>query len=135
MYTKGTNLFAQIIALFDRHDFYQLVQKFGNDKHSKGFSSWEQFVSMLFCHLGKAQSLREICGGLASCMGKVVHLRMKKAPKRSTLSYANEHRDYRLFEALFYQLLEKCQKRCVGKRKFRFRNKLYSLDVCALAQK
>lgn len=132
MRTKGTNLFAQIVAFFDRHDFRKLVDKYGNDKHSKGFSSWEHFVSMLFCQLGKAQSLREICGGLASCTGKVVHLRMKEAPKRSTLSYANQHRDYRLFEGLFYQLLEKCQKQFVGKRKFRFKNKLYSLDATVI---
>lgn len=132
MHTKGTNLFAQMVALFDRHAFGKLVHKYGNDKHSKGFSSWEHFVSMLFCQLGKAQSLREICGGLASCTGKVVHLRMKEAPKRSTLSYANEHRDYRLFENLFYQLLEKCQKQFVGKSKFRFKNKLYSLDATVI---
>lgn len=132
MHTKGTNLFAQIVAHFNRNDFQRVVQKYGNDKHSKGFSSWAHFVSMLFCQLGKAQSLREICGGLASCIGKVVHLRMTEAPKRSTLSYANEHRDYRLFEDLFYQLLGKCQKAFVGKRKFRFKNKLYSLDATVI---
>ncbi|MDZ7305516.1 MAG: DUF4372 domain-containing protein, partial [candidate division KSB1 bacterium] len=44
-------------SFFDRHDFRKLVDKYGNDKHGKGFSSWEHFVSMLFCQLGKAQSL------------------------------------------------------------------------------
>jgi hypothetical protein len=29
---------------------------------------------MLFCQMGGAHSLREICGGLASAMGKLVHL-------------------------------------------------------------
>jgi len=132
MQMKGTNLFAQIITLIERDEFRRLVRKFGNDKHSKGFSSWDQLVSMLFCHLGKAQSLREICGGLATCMGKLLHLRMQEAPKRSTLSYANAHRDYRLFEELYYVLLEKCKKQCHGKRKFRFRNKLFSLDATVI---
>jgi hypothetical protein len=132
MQAKGTNLFAQIIALVDRDEFNRLVRKFGNDKHSKGFSTWDQLVSMLFCHLGKAQSLREICGGLATCMGKLLHLRMQEAPKRSTLSYANAHRDYRLFEELYYLILEKCQKQCQGKRKFRFRNKVFSVDATVI---
>jgi Domain of unknown function (DUF4372) len=44
---------------------------------------------MLFCHLGRAQSLREICGGLAASEGKLRHLDLPDAPKRSTLSTLN----------------------------------------------
>jgi len=47
---------------------------------------------MLFCQLGGAKSLREICGGLAASEGKLRHLGLPEAPPRSTLSYANEHR-------------------------------------------
>jgi hypothetical protein len=79
---------------------------------------------MLFCQLGQAHSLREICGGLASCFGKAKHLGLQRAPKRSTLSYANEHRPWQLYEQVFYQLLGRCQQLGFGKRKFRFRNKL-----------
>ena len=71
---KSTNLFAQIIDLADRDAFRAIVRKHGGDRCAKGFTCWDQLVSMLFCQLGKAQSLREICGGLASCMGKLNHL-------------------------------------------------------------
>jgi hypothetical protein len=47
---------------------------------------------MLFCELGQACSLREICGGLAACEGKLKHLGVPQAPNKSTLAYANEHR-------------------------------------------
>ncbi len=84
---------------------------------------------MLFCHLGQARSLREISGGLASCFGKLKHLGIKDAPSRSTLSYANSKRPWQLYEAVFYQLLRKVQAVAPGKKKFRFRNKLFSLDA------
>jgi hypothetical protein len=99
------------------------------DRGAKGFDCWEQFVAMLFCQLGQAHSLREICGGLASCFGKARHLGIQKAPKRSTLAYANEHRPWQLYEKLFYQILGRCQQLQFGKRTFRFKNRLFSLDA------
>jgi hypothetical protein len=85
---------------------------------------------MLFCQLGHAKSLREICGGLAASEGKLRHLGVFTAPNRSTLAYANEHRTWRLYEAVFHQLLAKCQavaaSRMGSTRKFRFKNKLLS---------
>ena len=94
---------------------------------SKGFSSWGQFVAMLFCQLGRAHSRREIEGGLKSCEGKLSHLGIE-APARSTLSYANAHRPWQLFEKVFYQLYERVAAQTAGKHKFRFKNKLVSID-------
>jgi hypothetical protein len=83
---------------------------------------------MLFCQFGHAFSLREISGGLRSCEGKLRHLGIT-APAKSSLSYANEHRPSELYPLLFYKLLGRCQSQLmVGKRKFRFKNKLFSLD-------
>jgi hypothetical protein len=83
---------------------------------------------MLFCHLGRAQSLREICGGLAASEGKLRHLGLPDAPKRSTLAYANQHRPWQLYQSVFYQLLDRCRERA-GPHGFRFKNKLLSLDA------
>lgn len=125
---KFSSIFGQILQIFSRNEFYKAVRETGAEKGAKGFTCWQQFVGMLFCQLGQAHSLREICGGLASCMGKVKHLGIHASPNRSTLSYANEHRPWQLYQKIFYQLLEKCQG--MGTRKkFRFRNKLFSLDA------
>ena len=83
---RCASLFSQLIALFNRNQFYQLVIKHKAERYSKGFGSWDHFVAMLFCQLAQAKSLREITGGLACCMGKLRHLGMKDAPKKSTLS-------------------------------------------------
>jgi len=103
------------------------------ERYSKGYSSWEHFVAMLFCQLAQAKSLREICGGLACTLGKLRHLGMKTSPKKSTLSYANAHRPWQMFRDLFYETLKVCRMTAPGSRKFRFKNKLLSLDSTTIA--
>ena len=120
-------MFSQILKLVPRIDFERIVKETGAEHRSKGLSSWSQFVAMLFCQLGRAHSLREIEGGLKSCEGKLAHLGIE-APARSSLSYANGHRPWELFEKVFYGLFETVAAKAVGRKKFRFKNKLVSLD-------
>ena len=129
---RFSSIFGQILQLFSKREFFETVYETRAERGAKGFGCWDQFVAMLFCQLGQAHSLREICGGLASCFGKAKHLGLQQAPKRSTLSYANEHRPWQLYEKLFYQLLGKCRQLDFGKRKFRFSNKLFSLDATVI---
>ena len=129
---KFSSIFGQILQLFSKREFYEAVHETGSEKGAKGFTCWQQFVGMLFCQLGQAHSLREICGGLASSMGKLKHLGVTAAPKRSTLSYANEHRPWQLYERLFYRFLGKCYELQRGKRKFRFKSTLFSLDATTI---
>lgn len=131
---RQASLFSQLIALFSRQRFYELVYKHGTERYSKGFSSWDHFVAMLFCQLAQAKSLREISGGLACCIGKLRHLGLKKAPSKSTLSYANAHRPWQLVQDMFYETLSFCKKQAPGKaKKFRFKNKLLTLDSTIIA--
>jgi len=58
------SMFSQMLKLIPRTDFERLIKEAGAEYRSKGLSSWSQFVSMLFCQLGRAHSLREIEGGL-----------------------------------------------------------------------
>jgi len=121
-------MFSQILKLIPRTEFESLVRKTKAEYASKGFSSWSQLVSMMFCQLGRAHSLREIEGGLKSCEGKLAHLGIE-APARSSLSYANARRPWQLFEGVFHGLFEKVSCEAAGRRrKFRFKNKLVSVD-------
>jgi len=121
------SLFTQILSLFQRSDFARHVRELKAERHARGFSSWSQFVAMLFCQLAQARSLREISDGLKCCEGKLKHLGLESEPKRSTLSYANAHRSWELFEKLFYDLLAQCQA-ISPRKKFRFKNRLLTLD-------
>lgn len=121
------SMFSQILKLVPRIEFERMVRQTGAEHAAKGFSSWSQFVAMLFCQLGRAHSLREIEGGLKSCEGKLAHLGIE-APARSSLSYANAHRPWELFQQVFYGLYETVAASVRAPRKFRFKHKLVSLD-------
>jgi len=125
---RVSSIFSQMLQLFSRTEFERAVVEHRAERHARGFSCWGQFVAMLFCHLGRAQSLREICGGLAASEGKLRHLGLPDAPKRSTLAYANEHRPWSLYRSVFYQLLGRCRE-VAGSHGFRFKNKLLTLDA------
>ena len=72
--TTVCSIFSQRLKLISRNSFETAVRKHNAERHARGFSSWGQFVAMLFCQLGGAKSLREICGGLAASEGKLKHL-------------------------------------------------------------
>ncbi|MGA2113385.1 MAG: IS4 family transposase [Bryobacteraceae bacterium] len=130
------SLFNQLLQHFPRTEFASLVKKNNAERSAKGFGCWTQLVSMLFCQLAHADSLREICNGLGCCLGKLVHLGIVKAPNKSTLSYANEHRPAQLYEDLFYTALNRFRdEEGLGqrKKKFRFKNKLLSLDSTTIS--
>ena len=98
-------LFGQIIQKLDRSIFNKLVKEHKTDKHEKGFNSWSHLVSMLFCHLAKSQSLRDISNGLRSATGNLNHLGNVHPPTKSNLGYQNKHRDWKLFKDYYFALL------------------------------
>jgi Transposase DDE domain/Domain of unknown function (DUF4372) len=133
---QAMSLFNQLLQHFPVLEFAALVKKHKAERAAKGFSCRTQLVAMLFCQLAHADSLREICNGLACCVGKLVHLGISVAPNKSTLAYANKHRPAELFEDLFYTALARFRdEKGLGarKRKFRFKNKLLSLDSTTIS--
>lgn len=126
---RVSSIFSQVVRLVPRGLFDEAVANHQGEKHAKGMTCWSQFVAMQFCHLGGARSLREIPGGLAASEGKLRHLGVQTPPTRSTLSYANEHRSWQIYEDLFNRLVSMCQAEARGqKARFRFKHPLLSLD-------
>jgi len=128
------SMFSQILKLIPRVEFETLVHQSGAQRHARGLACWDQFVAMLFCQLGRAQSLREICQGLQSCEGKLRHLDAS-APRRSSLSYANAHRPWERYQRVFVGLLGRIRDELPGHSKFRFKHKRISMastiiDLC-----
>jgi hypothetical protein len=125
---KNTSLFSQLLRLVPSDVFAGIVKRHNGERHARGFSCRQQFVAMLFCVMGKAQSLREITGGLATCEGKLRHLGIT-APKKSSLAYANEHRPWQIYQEAFFHLLSHCKAEAKGHRRtFRLKKKMYSID-------
>jgi len=133
---KTASLFSQLLSEVPRTEFAKLVKRHDAEYRAKGFTCWTQFTAMLFCQLAHADSLREICNGLACCLGKLAHLGIDRRPSKSNLSYANTHRPAALYEDLFWTLLGRFRDtgRLGGrKHKFRFKNKLLSLDSTTIS--
>ena len=99
---RRCSMFSQILPWFPRGEFASVVREHKGERHPRGFTCWQQFVAMLYCRFGHAQSLREICGGLGSVEGKLRHLGIRNGPKATTLSYANAHRPWQLYQGLLY---------------------------------
>ena len=133
---RSASLFSQLLEQVPRSEFAKLVNRHDAEYCAKGFKCWTQLVAMLFCQLAHADSLREICNGLACCLGKLAHLGIRRGPSKSNLSYANSHRPAALFEDLFWTLLERFRAQGqLGGRKhtFRFKNKLLSIDSTTIS--
>lgn len=127
---RHASLFSQLLGVIPRSEFQRLVRDIGTDRYTKRFTSWDHFVSLLFCQLAQSKSLREICYGLASCLGKLNHLGVGHTPNKSTLAYANKHRDWTLYEGLFYLLSRRLTASLGGRvrHRLKLRGKLFSLD-------
>jgi len=132
---RVASLFSQLLQKIPRDMFDALVQKSRAERYSKGFSSWTHLVAMLFSQLAHADSLREICNGLACCEGKLVHVGLHATPRRSTLSYANNHRPAAMFQELFFKVLGRFREhKMLGQRRtFRFKNRLLLLDSTTIS--
>lgn len=121
-------LFSQILQKVPRDSFNSLVEQFESNKHSKGNDAWSHFVTMLFCQFAKCDSLNDICNGMRSSTGDHNHLGVSKSMCKSSLSYNNEHRDWRLFEAVYFKLLEKLSPELKKGRQLLPKRKIYLLD-------
>ena len=65
------SIFSQLLECFPRLEFEAAVREHKGERHARGFNCWTQFVAMLFCQLGRAQSLSEINGGMGLLRGQV----------------------------------------------------------------
>ena len=127
-------LFSQIISGLDLVKFYKLVKEKQTDKHEKGYNSWTQLVSMLFCQFAKSQSIRDISNGLRSATGNLNHLDVSKAPSKSSISYENKNRNWELFRDYYYELLEHLgQHPRFRQVKFKIKSKIYLLDATTIS--
>lgn len=130
----NVNLFCQLLTLLPKNIFSSLVKKHQSDKHTKGIDSWTHFVSMLFCHIGQANSVRDISNGLMSTTGNINHLGVGRAPSKSTISYVNANRDWRLFRDFYYAVLEHITATHSFPRQHlrRLKRKIYLMDASIL---
>lgn len=94
---SGKYVFAQLIQFISQYEFDKYVFEYNGDFRTREFNCWNQFIQLFFGQLTSRNSLRDICTCLKAHRNKLYHLGIKQYVNQSTLSRANERRDYRIF--------------------------------------
>jgi putative transposase len=116
-----------MLKIFSRHEFESLAREHHSGRKFRKFDRWSQFVAMTSAQLSGRASLRDLVSNLSAQSSKLYHLGLKPT-NRSTLARINNEKPHTLYEALFGKLLGRC-KSVSPRHRFRFNNKLYSLDA------
>ena len=102
---QGKFVFSQVVEYIPRYQFDKLVKQYKGDWHTKNLSSYNHLLHLLFGQLTGCDSLRDICLCLEAHNKTLYHLGFRKAVSHTSLSRANESRDYRIFEGLGLYLI------------------------------
>src|ERR1035437_9817770 len=101
---QGRTVFSQLLGFLPDREFRRCVARYDGDARPRGFSCWDQYLSMAFAQLTYRDSLRDIEACLRSVGGKLYHMGFHGRVSRSTLADANEAHEWRIY-ADFAQVL------------------------------
>lgn len=112
-----------------KENIRKIIRTAQTDKYCKGYDTWSQLISMIFCQFSCCDSVRDISNGLKSATGNLNHLGISRAPSKSSISYQNTNRDSNVFRDIFYMLYNHFGQQAQWQRKyFRFKMPIKLLD-------
>ena len=94
----GRYVFSQVVKYIPRYQFDKCVKKYCGDWHVKDLTCYNQLLHLLFGQLTSCDSLRDICLRLGIHKDILYHLGFGNTVNQSSLSRANDNRDYRIYE-------------------------------------
>lgn len=101
----GKYVFTQVISFISTIEFNKFVYRYKGNFNIKHFTCWNQLMCMVFGQFSNCDSLTDLAVGLNALRRKWYHLGMGIGVSKSNLGYANEHRDWRIFEGFAYKLI------------------------------
>jgi len=126
---QGATIFSQILDFLPKHKFRRCVNRYGGNYRTRSFSCYDQFLCMAFAQLTYRESLRDIESCLRAMHEKLYHMGIRGKVSRSTMAYANENRDWRIY-CDFAQILINEARRLYANEKFgaELDQTVYALD-------
>ncbi len=106
---QGKMVFSQIMEFAPYHVFKYCVQRYDGDFKVQDFTCWRQFLCMAFGQLTHRESLSDTALCLKLQKEKLYHLGIGKPFHKSTISRANEVRDWRIFQDFALKLIEQAK--------------------------
>ncbi|MFA5813446.1 MAG: IS4 family transposase [Patescibacteria group bacterium] len=108
---QGKYIFAQITDFIPRHEFDKFVTHRLGNQRIRSLDCRDQLLAMMFGQLSNLRSLRGIVLCLNAHSNLLYHLGFKSNRfTLSTLSRANENRDWRIYQDLSKILIDKARK-------------------------
>jgi len=104
---SGKYVFAQLLQFVNKYEFDKCVKRYHGDYRVRELNCWNLFIQLFFGQLTSLNSLRDICTCLKAHKQKLYHLGIKQNVNQSTLSRANERRDWRIFAEFGEYLIQK----------------------------
>jgi len=127
---RGKYVFAQIFEFVSHNDFEKCVEKYDGNYKTKHFSCWKQFLCMAFGQLTHRESLSDTILCIKANSKKLYHLGIGDAISKSTLSKANENRDWRIFQDFALILIEQAKELYIGDNQLEIeiKNNVFAID-------
>ena len=109
---QGKYVFSQIMEFVPYYQFNECVKRYKGHYRMRSFTCWEQFLAMAFGQLTYRESLRDVVICLNAQESKLYHLGFTSSKKisRSTLSDANNSKDWRIYRDFAQILIEQARK-------------------------
>ncbi len=127
---EGRYILRQILDIVHRETFRRIVERYNGNYRVRKFTCWHQFICLVFGQLTHRKSLRDIVVSLNGWNSNLYHLGLTAGVKRSTLSEANEKRDWRIYYELAQHLLKRARKLYTGQNvsDINLLNEIYAID-------
>lgn len=132
---SGKYVFAQLLQFVNKYEFEKCVNRYKCDHRIRGLNCWDQFVQLFFGQLTSLSSLRDICLCLKVHKNKLYHLGIKQNVNQSTLSRANEKRDWKIFADFGEYLIQQVRPRYTNCPipNIDIDNKIFALDSTTIS--
>ena len=132
---SGKYVFAQLLHYINRYEFDKFVSTYDGDHRTRDLNCWNQFIQLFFGQLTSRNSLRDICTCLKAHRNKLYHLGIKQSVNQSSLSRANERRDYRIFADFGNYLIQEVRPRYASEpiAGVNINNEVFALDSTTIS--
>lgn len=131
---QGKFVFTQLTSVISRYEFDKSVNKYKGNYRAKDLKCWSQFLYMMFGQLTHRESIRDIINCLGAHQNKLYHFGIKKLVAASSLSRANESRDWRIWSDFAAYLIVQVRPLYLEDNDFSLdlENTVYALDASTI---
>jgi hypothetical protein len=131
----GKYVFSQLLDYVSRYEFEKCVKRYNGDYHVRELTCWNQFIQLFFGQITSLNSLRDISFCLKAHKKNLYHLGIKQYVNSSSLSRANENRDWHIFADFGDYLIRLVRPLYANKRikGIDIRNEIFALDSTTIS--